>query len=41
MLLASVRTRQYMSDVSFREPILLYLPGAVAAEMTSPPEGAI
>ena len=28
-----------MSDIGFRSPVLLYLPGIVAAEMQEPPEG--
>ena len=28
-----------MSDLAFRRPTLLYLPGLVAAEMRGPPEG--
>ena len=35
------RTKQYMSDVAFRSPFLLYIPGVVAAAMHGPPEGVV
>ena len=40
MFVFVLRTKQYMSDVSYRDKIVLHLPGAVATGILGSPEGA-